>query len=317
MNMHLLTPRFSLARLGIYLAALALWAVAAVGQQAGTQSLAKTSDHAWSPTFYAFNNSMRGKGLSMEEQVLLLAELGFDGYEGHSMDELPQMIKLLDVAKLKMPTLYFKVDIDNAEQPYDPRIEEYLKTHLKDRGIILTVHLHSKKFSRSDPKGDAVAVPILRKLAALAFDHGAQVAVYPHARFWAEHHDDAIRLSKKVNRRNFGACFNLCHWLCLEGQADLPKRLDGLAPYLMSVSICGADGGPKMEKPNWKKLIQPLDQGSFDNQKLLQELHKRGYRGPIGLQTYGIPEPPKQHLKRSMVVWKQFLKSDGNRDVDR
>ena len=262
-----------------------------------------TEPGSWQPTFYAFNNSMRGKGMSMKEQVALLVELGFDGYEGHSMDELPEMVKLLDVAKLKMPTLYFKVDIDNTEQPFDPRIKEYLQTHLKDRGIILTVHLHSKKFGRSDPAGDVVAVPILRKLADLAHENGAKVAVYPHARFWAESHDDGIRLSMKVNRRNFGACFNLCHWLYLEGEADLAKRLDALAPYLMSVSICSADGGPKMEKPNWKKLIQPLDRGSFDNQKLLLELRKRGYGGPIGLQTYGIAELPRKHLKRSIGHW--------------
>lgn len=259
-----------------------------------------------SSVFYAFNNSMRGKGLSLEEQIALLVDLGFDGYEGHSMDELPEMAKALDAAGLKMTTLYFKVDIDNAEQPYDPRIEKYLQTFLKDRGIILTVHLHSKKFGRSDPKGDKLAVPILRKLADLAHEHGAKVAVYPHARFWAESIDDGIRLSKKVNRRNFGGAFNLCHWLYLEGDVNLGKRLDAIAPYLMSVSICGADGGPKMEQADWKKLIQPLDKGSFDNQKLVQEVLKRGYRGPIGLQTYGISDPPREHLKRSITAWKSM-----------
>ena len=297
------TPPFTFYLMAICLVMLCICPLPSLAQSAAPAKPSQEGAEKWHPTFYAFNNSMRGKGMSMQEQVELLVDLGFDGYEGHSMDELPQMIKLLDAAKLKMPTLYFKVDIDNVEQPYDPRIEEYLKTHLKDRGTILTVHLHSKKFGKSDPKGDVAAVPILRKLADLAFDYGAQVAVYPHARFWAESHDDAIRLSKKVNRRNFGACFNLCHWLYLEGETDLVKQLNALAPYLMSVSICGSQGGPKMEKPNWKKLIQPLDKGTFDNQNLIRQLRKRGYRGPFGLQTYGIAEDPRDHLKRSIARW--------------
>jgi sugar phosphate isomerase/epimerase len=310
MTLTLAQMRFTqLSHLGLQLLAcllaLALAAPAMIRQQPAPVPSGETSapPAKAQPTFYAFNNSMRSKGMSTAEQVALLRKLGFDGYEGHSMDELPQLAKALDQAGLKMPTLYFKVDIDNAEQPYDPRIERYLQTFLKDRGIILTIHLHSNKFGRSDAKGDDVAVPILRKLADLAHEHGAQVAVYPHARFWAESIDDGIRLSKKVNRRNFGGCFNLCHWLYLEGDVNLGKRLDAIAPYLMSVSICGADGGPKMEKPDWKRLIQPLDQGSFDNQKLLRELQKRGYCGPIGLQTYGIAEEPSKHLKRSMEEW--------------
>jgi len=140
----------------------------------------------------------------------------------------------------------------------------------------------------------------------LAHAHGAKVAVYNHVSFWAESIDDGIRLSKKVNRRNFGAAFNLCHWLSLEGETDLGKRLDAIAPYLLSVTLCGADGGPGAKGASWDRLIQPLDQGSFDNLALLKAVVKRGYTGPIGLQCYNIRLPARDHLTRSIQAWSAF-----------
>ncbi|MCP3917154.1 MAG: TIM barrel protein [bacterium] len=257
--------------------------------------------------FYAFNNSMRGKGHEAPaEQAALLAELGYDGFEGHALDELPALAEELHERGLKVFTIYFKVDIDADEDPYDPRIERCLETFLKDRGVILTVHLHSKKFGPSDPAGDEHAVPILRRLADVAHENGAQVAVYNHARFWAESIDDGIRLAGKVNRRNFGAAFNLCHWLWKEGERDLEKRLDEIMPYLLSVTICGADGGLDAKGAGWDRLIQTLDQGSFDNFALLRKVVGRGYEGPIGLQCYNVALPSRELLTRSMKAWKVF-----------
>jgi sugar phosphate isomerase/epimerase len=238
----------------------------------------------------------------------LLAELGFDGLEGHSMDELPQLVAELHKRKLQLSTIYFQVDIDVKENAYDQRIENYLETFLQNTGVILTVHLHSKIFGPSDPKGDLHAVPILQKLADLAHKNGASVAIYHHVSFWAESIDDGIRLAKKVNRRNLGAAFNLCHWLSLEGEVDMNKRLDVISPYLMSVTLCGADGGTTAKGSSWNKLIQPLDQGSFDNLAFLREIIKRGYCGPIGLQCYNISLPPKEHLNRSIQTWRSFRK---------
>ena len=265
------------------------------------------NDEGLKNSFYAFNNSMRGKQPSdPAAQAALLAELGYDGMEGYALDELPRLAEELHQRKLKVSTIYFKVDIDATEAPYDPRIAKYLETFLKDRGVILTVHLHSKRFRPSDPAGDKYAVPILRGLADLAHAHGAKAAVYNHVTFWAESLADGIRLSKKVNRRNFGAAFNLCHWLSLEGETDLAGRLDEIMPYLLSVTLCGAEGGPGAKGASWSRLIQPLDQGSFDNLAFLRQVVSRGYRGPIGLQCYNIPLPAREQLTKSMRAWRGF-----------
>jgi len=284
-------------------ACITLFAAEAAGQVKKTQALQGELKN----PFYAFNNSMRGKPPSdPAAQAGLLAELGYDGIEGYSLDELPRLAEEMHKRELTVATIYFMVDIDAKDSPYDQRIVEYLKTFLKDRGVILTVHLHSKRFKSSDPEGDAVAVPILRELADLAHAHGAKVAVYNHVSFWAESIDDGIRLSKKVNRRNFGAAFNLCHWLALEGETDMGERLDAIAPYLLSVTLCGADGGTGAKGASWDKLIQPLDQGSFDNLALLKEVVRRGYTGPIGLQCYNISLPARDHLNRSIQAWRGF-----------
>ena len=284
-------------------ACLTFFAAEATGQVKGTEAHPRGLEN----PFYAFNNSMRGKQPSdPAAQAGLLAELGYDGIEGYSLDELPRLAEEIHKRELKIATIYFKVDIDASDKPYDERIVEYLKTFLKDRGVILTVHLHSGRFKSSDPEGDAFAVPILRELADLAHLYGAKVAVYNHVNFWAESIDDGIRLSKKVNRRNFGAAFNLCHWLFLEGEKDLGKRLDDITPYLLSVTICGADGGPGAKGAGWDKLIRPLDQGSFDNLALLKEVVRRGYTGPIGLQCYNISLPAREHLTRSIRAWSTF-----------
>jgi len=69
------------------------------------------------------------------------------------------------------------------------------------------------------------------------------------------------------------------------------------------VTINGAQLGSK----TWTNgLIQPLDRGDFDNRQLLATLREIGYRGPIGLMCYGIPGDAREHLQRSMKVWKSW-----------
>lgn len=259
--------------------------------------------------FYSFHNGLRNKSpAGLPKKAALLQELGYDGIEGYGLDELPTLAKEIRKQGLKVFTIYFSVNIDDAKKPYDLRIREHLQTYLKDTGIILTVHIHSKKFKNSDPSGDAIAVPILRRLADLAHENGAKVAIYNHVGFWAETLDDGIRLSKKVNRRNFGAAFNLCHWLRLNGEVDLQKTADRISPYLMSVTLCGADGGPSAKGAGWNKLVRPLDEGTFDNLSFLKAVVSRGYTGPIGLQCFNIRLPAKVHLSRSMKAWRNLKK---------
>jgi sugar phosphate isomerase/epimerase len=106
---------------------------------------------------------------------------------------------------------------------------------------------------------------------------------------------------KQVNHPAVGFNFNLYHFLRVDGNVDYKPLLRENISKLFGVVICGAQLGTK----TWTNgLIQPLDQGDFDNRQLLSFLRDTGYRGPIGLMCFGIPGDARPHLERSMKVWK-------------
>ena len=170
---------------------------------------------------------------------------------------------------------------------------------------MLWVYTSSKKFKPSEAAGDAAAVSLLRELADKAFEAGLKIALYPHVGNWVETVQDAVRVSDKVNRRNLGATFNLCHHLKICGEAGIEQALMDAAPYLLQVSINGADSGDTKQM-NWDKLIQPLDVGSYDVSQVLRVVRRIRYTGPIGLQGYGIKGDTPAHLKRSITAWEQI-----------
>jgi sugar phosphate isomerase/epimerase len=156
----------------------------------------------------------------------------------------------------------------------------------------------------SDPSADPYAVKILREMSDLARDSGAQLLLYPHQGCWIERIEDSIRVADKVDRANVGVMFNLCHWLRVDEQRDYKPLLKQAMPRLWAVSINGADQFD--DKPGWDHYIQPLDCGSFDVGGLLKTLKELGYKGPIGLQCYGIGGDAREHLARSMAAWQKL-----------
>ena len=132
-----------------------------------------------------------------------------------------------------------------------------------------------------------------------------RVALYPHANFWLEKVEDAIRVANQVNRKNVGVTFNLCHWLRTEDENNMRSLIRSAMPNLFIVSINGADSGGK----DWKTLIQTLDRGSFNMRRFLRTLKRAGYTGPIGLQCYGIGGDAYDNLSRSMESWHELNKA--------
>jgi sugar phosphate isomerase/epimerase len=104
--------------------------------------------------------------------------------------------------------------------------------------------------------------------------------------------------------------FNLCHWLRVNKNRDYRAILKQAMPRLWAVSVNGADAYD--EKPGWDHYIQPLDKGSFDVGAFLDTLLELGYRGPIGLQCYGIGGDAHEHLARSMAAWNKLSESKLN-----
>jgi sugar phosphate isomerase/epimerase len=137
-----------------------------------------------------------------------------------------------------------------------------------------------------------------------ALASGAQLLLYPHQKDWVERLEDAVRVAEQVRRANVGVMFNLCHWLRVDPSRDYRMLLQRALPLLWAVSINGAD--IRDDQPGWKRYIQPLDQGSFDIAALLRTLDELGYRGPVGLQCFGIGGDVREHLARSLTKWREL-----------
>lgn len=262
-------------------------------------------EQAFAPEFFAFQT---GFARAESKQPGYLCELvkraGFAGVELMGLKQVDAFMPELERRGLKLFTLYLKVDLD-AEQPYDGALKPTLE---KWRGRIpyLWLHVHSRRFKKSDPAGDARCVEVLRELADFARPLGVKLGIYQHTGFWAEKFSDGVRVARQVERENVGAVFNLCHYLRTTGPGQLEAELRAAFPHVMLVSINGADDGDTT-KLGWRELIQPLGEGSFDVRRVLRVLRERGYRGPIGLQGYGIKRKPEEFFPASVKAYRAYL----------
>lgn len=244
------------------------------------------------------------KKRTFEQQAAMLKELGYDGVGHIWLDKVAERIKTLDAVGLKLYQITMTVDVAPGKKPYDPRFQEVLAL-VKGRGVQFDLLVNGMK--PSDASVDPHAVEILREMSDLARDSGAQLLLYPHLSSWIERIEDSIRVAEKVERPNVGVMFNLCHWLRVDKQRDYKPLLERAMPRLWAVSINGADDFDP--KPGWEHYIQPLDKGSFDVGKFLKTLKDLGYKGPIGLQCFGIGGDTRDHLVRSMDAWRRLSKN--------
>jgi sugar phosphate isomerase/epimerase len=163
-----------------------------------------------------------------------------------------------------------------------------------------------------EPQGRPKAVEILRRLGDVAAEAGLRISIYHHTGDWTESLNQALNVAKETNHPRVGVNFNLCHWLKIDGDQDYRSVLRENAERIFAVTINGAQIGA----PTWTNgLIQPLDRGDFDNRQLLATLHEVGYRGPIGLMCYGIQGDAREHLQRSMAVWKTWKAEGISKDL--
>ncbi len=233
-------------------------------------------------------------------QAEMLKELGYPGIGG-SLDNLSEMLDELDKNGLKLFAVYTGAWLDADKEKYEPRLKEAIKL-LKGRETILWLFIQSSQHKLSSPEGDPRAVEIVSEIADMADESGLKVALYPHTNFWLERVEDAVRVAEKVNRKNVGVTFNLCHWLMVDKEDSMEARLKLAMPYLYVVTINGADSGGK----DWTTLIQTLDRGTFDIHRFLKTLKVLGYTGPIGLQHYGIKGDARENLQRSLAAWRRL-----------
>jgi len=241
------------------------------------------------------------KKRSFAEQATMLKELGYVGVGHIWLDKVDERLKTLDAAGLRLFQITMTVTLAEGKPAYDARFKDVLAL-VQGRRVQFCLLVGGA--NPSDTSADARGVTILRGMSEVARDSDAQLLLYPHANDWIERIEDSVRVAQKVDRPNVGSMFNLCHWLRVDKQRDYAPLLKQAMPRLWAVSINGADEHD--DQPGWERYIQPLDKGDFDLGRFLKTLKALGYRGPIGLQCYGIGGDTREHLARSMAAWRKL-----------
>ena len=258
------------------------------------------------PKFYAYCVEVGASGVKprpLAEQAKLLRELGFDGtgLELPLDDKLESNLKVLDDAGLQAFMFWTSVNVNPAKGvPFSSRLPQTIRK-LKGRPATVSVLLTGLK--AGDLQGMEPAVKALRELGDAAAEAGVRISIYNHVNNWTESLPFILEVVKKANHPQVGFNFNLCHWLKVDGARDWRPLLRENADKLFCVTINGTTVGAK----DWTNgLIRPLDEGDFDNRQLLVVLDEIGYGGPVGLMCYGVPGDAREHLARSIKVWRQL-----------
>lgn len=262
--------------------------------------------HAEPNPFFVFDNGLRGEKLpTVAAQLDLVKQLGFAGLSWRTDDpaRIKEVLEGSQRRGLKLFVIYANLDLKDGKLVYDPRLKEII-TLCKGTDAMIWPNMTSRQFKSSDPAGDDIAVAGLRELADLCDASGLRIAIYPHVNMWVHRVEDALRVVKKVNRRNVGLTFNLCHALLDEAEARIPELIAEVAPHLFVATINGADSGAS--KKEMGRIIQPLDRGSYDVTIVLKQLKAVGFKGPVGLQCYNIKGEPETLLGGSMAAWRRM-----------
>ncbi len=238
----------------------------------------------------------------VQQQAAMLKQLGFDGAGHVGLAGLPERLATLDEAKLRLFLVGTSVNLSQDAAEQVAAFQAVLPS-LKDRDVLVYVVLSG--LPAGDPPGMDRAVSVLQQISDQAARVGVRIGIYPHTGDWVATVPQAVAVAQQVGRPNCGVIFNLCHFLRNEPLDTLDEVLKQAQPHLQGVTINGADLAGKGD-PDWKRLIQPLDQGSFDILELLRKFDALGYAGPIGLMCYGIEGDAQEHLARSMAAWKKL-----------
>jgi sugar phosphate isomerase/epimerase len=261
--------------------------------------------------FFVFHNIIAGDKTynSYESQVKVVKASGFDGIEIGSEESFDEMFEAIEKNDFKCSSFYVKLKVEDKHVPAS--LAQAIKK-LKGSGTVISPHIERETRKSGSPSAseDEAVVKLLQELSILCSESNLQIAIYPHYNFYLETTNHALSLVEKVNRKNVGLGFNLCHWLATtieQERANLYAHLQTLRPYLKMISICGANNVSSRETTIWNDYILPLGQGSFDTKGLVAFItRKLNYKGPIGIQAYNIKGDKPELLSSTAEEVKQL-----------
>lgn len=246
----------------------------------------QTETPVFAPAFYAFENGVSFG--SLDNDAKTLRELGYAGISQtfSGGEKLAERVAAFDRAGLKVLSIYLNID--------DTPIAEELIKPLANRDALIEITVRT-----ITPK----TVEAVRQTAEMAQKLNIRVALYPHHGNAIATMPQAMELIAQVNHPNLGVMFNLCHFLKNEKVETLELVLEKAGPRLFAVSTCGAN----LQGQSWGDLIKPLDEGDFPQQRLMRALKKMNFKGPVGLQCYGVRGDKRANLSKSLAAWNRIL----------
>jgi sugar phosphate isomerase/epimerase len=244
-----------------------------------------------------------------ETRCEMLADLGYDGtyltlFDEADWDDLPSLPRVEDRYGLDVAGVWTTIDVDAPEgDPENERVVDLVETLDGCSNLEVALRARDADWDRSEPDGDDAARRWLERLLDSAAERGITVSLYPHAGFWMERIDDAVRLCESVDRPNLGIVFAGFHWYAVSG-TGLRETLAAAGPHLSSVNLCGCR--KDRESGDLPATIEPLDGGELDNFVVLSALREVDYDGPVGVQGYSVGGDVYAKLRRSRDAFRDM-----------
>ncbi|MBI5835196.1 MAG: sugar phosphate isomerase/epimerase [Armatimonadetes bacterium] len=233
------------------------------------------------------------------EQVALLSRLGYQGMacSGLSADLLRSFAEVPQVASGEFRVWAALWWVGPEQRQVDAAWLDDVLAGLHRLGASLWVVVDGTAAERP------AAVTFLRAVADRAKPAGVPLVLYPHQGCTFDDAESALEVWQAMERPEVRLSIHLCHELKAGNENRLDEVVAKVAPLLTLASVSGASA-ELMHTGGWETAIMPLDRGTFDVRPFLKALAAHGYRGPMVLHTYGIMDPPEDHLARSMARWK-------------
>ena len=256
------------------------------------------------PKFYAYCVEVGVPGVKprpLAEQAQMLRALGYDGI-GLGLDEhLEANLKILDAAGLQLYLLWSAVNVSPAKAAAGNPGLAAAMAQLKGRPTTVCLLLTGLK--PGDPQGIEPAVEDLARAGRSGGRRRAEdLDLQPRRQLGGK--PAVCRRTDPQDQPSPGRLQLQPLPLPESGRRkDYRPLLQENAEKLFVVTINGATVGAT----TWTNgLIRPLDEGNFDNRRLLATLKQIGFHAPVGLMCFGVPGDARENLARSMKAWQNF-----------
>ncbi|MBZ4371424.1 sugar phosphate isomerase/epimerase [Corallococcus sp. AS-1-6] len=251
----------------------------------------------------AFNFTLESRPVAA--QVELLDSLGYSGvtlfWPGREAFDSHARQPAVVAGRVRLPAVFFSLPFDTA---WDRQELDGMLAALAPTRTALWLILSGP------PDAKASMVASVRDVVDLATAQGVDVVLYPHDGAAIENVEESLALMAAVDRPRLKTSLHLCHELRAGNRDRLEAIITTAAPQLALVSIHGAAREFDPDASTWSDVIQPLDRGDFDvGTGYLLPLRRAGYEGPVLLHTFGLQDPPEDHLRRSMGRWRELSRS--------